>query len=56
MNERETLWVCEHCLRGIESHEGSLATIRHYVDEDDEQESRCEWCGEHGFDILFELI
>lgn len=54
--EREKLWICERCLMAIESREGNQATMRHYVDEDDENESKCEWCGEHGFDTLYELV
>lgn len=53
---REKLWVCEHCLWAIESREGNQATLRHYVDEEDENESKCEWCEEHGFYVLYELI
>ena len=53
---RETLWVCEHCLMGIESHEGNQATLEHYVDETDAVDSRCEWCKECGFDTLYELV
>lgn len=54
--EREHLWVCEHCLAAIESREGNQATLRHRVDEDDDVESKCEWCEEVGFDTLYELI
>lgn len=54
--EREHLWVCEHCLEGIESHEGNQATLRHGVDEMDAIESRCDWCKECGFDTLYELV
>lgn len=54
--EREKLWVCSRCLMAIESHEGNQATLKHWVDENDENESKCEWCGEHGFDVLHELI
>ena len=53
---RETLWVCEHCLMGIESHEGNQATLTHYVDEHDAVDSKCEWCKECGFDTLYELV
>lgn len=53
---RETLWVCEHCLMGIESHEGNQATLTHSVDETDAVDSRCGWCKECGFDTLYELI
>ena len=53
---RETLWVCERCLLGIESHEGNQATRRHYVDEMDAVESRCDWCHETGNSILHELV
>lgn len=54
--ERENLWVCERCLMAMESHEGNQATLRHYVDEEDENESKCEWCEENGFDVLYELV
>ena len=54
--ERENLWVCERCLMAIECHEGNQATLRHWVDEDDEEESKCEWCEESGFDVLYELV
>lgn len=53
---RETLWVCEHCLMAIESHEGNQATLSHYVDETDAVDSRCGWCKECGFDTLYELV
>lgn len=52
---REKLWVCEHCLMAIESREGVQATLRHDVDEDD-TESKCNWCKEGGFDRLYELV
>lgn len=51
--ERETMWVCDRCLMAIESREGNQATLRHWVDEDD---SKCDWCEEVGFDTLYELI
>ena len=53
--ERKNMFVCEHCLMAIESREGNQATLKHYVDIDDE-ESRCDWCKEYEFDVLFELI
>ena len=54
--ERENMWVCDHCLCGIESKEGTQAALAHYVDEMDAIESRCDWCKECGFDTLYELI
>lgn len=54
--EREHLWVCEHCLMGIECHEGNQATLTHGVDETDAVDSRCGWCHECGFDTLYELV
>ena len=27
-----------------------------YVDENDEEESKCDWCEESGFDTLYELV
>ena len=60
MTKQETghknLWVCERCLMAIESREGNQATLKHYVDENDDVESKCEWCEEVGFDHLYELI
>ena len=54
--KRENLWVCSHCLMAIESREGNQATLKHYVDEDDEEESKCDWCEQDGFYELYELI
>lgn len=48
--------VCEHCLAAIESREGTQATLKHYVDAEDDKASKCEWCEEVGFDTLYELI
>ena len=53
---RKTLWVCEHCLCAIESREGNQPQLKHYVDETDAVDSKCGWCGEVGFDTLYELI
>jgi hypothetical protein len=54
--ERNNLWVCDHCLMAIESREGNQAVLRHHIDEDDDVESRCDWCEEVGFDTLYELV
>ena len=54
--DQDKMYVCEHCLWGIESHEGRQVTLPHYVDEQNEEESKCDFCGEHGFDLLYELI
>ena len=53
---REHLWVCDHCLAAIWSREGDQATLTHSVDEHDAVDSKCDWCGEVGFDTLYELI
>ncbi len=53
---RKSMWVCEHCLMAIESREGNQATMRHFVDENDDVESECDWCHENGFDTLYELV
>ena len=53
---RDKMWVCERCLMAIESREGNQATMKHYVDEDDDVESKCDWCEEVGFDTLYELV
>jgi hypothetical protein len=54
--QRENMWVCEHCLWAIESHEGHQRVDRHCVDEDDGDDTHCDWCEEQGFDTLYELI
>lgn len=52
----ENLKVCAHCLMAIESREGRQATYLHYVDADDPEESKCDWCEESGFNELYELV
>lgn len=52
----EKLWVCEHCLRAIESREGTQTTLRHEVNEDDDSVPKCGWCGEGSYDVLYELV
>ena len=56
MGNNETLKVCEHCLMAIESREGSQPTLKFYPDEENEEESKCMWCEETGFDVLYEII
>ena len=53
---RKNMWVCSHCLAAIESREGNQAVLKHFVDEDDDVESKCDWCEDDGFDTLYELI
>ena len=53
--EPNTLYVCEHCLMAIESREGNLPTLKHYLDADD-TESNCDWCGETEIDVLYEIL
>lgn len=50
------MFVCSYCLMAIESHEGNQATLRHYVDEEDEDEFKCDWCEQSGFCALYELV
>lgn len=56
--ERKNMWVCERCLAAITSHEGNQITLTHSFDfdENDENESKCDWCEEHGFDTLYEIF
>jgi hypothetical protein len=56
VKEREHLWVCDHCLAAIQSREGTQATLKHYIDSDDLEHSKCEWCEQYGFSELYELI
>jgi hypothetical protein len=55
MAEIKKLIVCERCLRAIESREGKQTVIEHYVDENNVEESKCGWCEESGFDVLYEI-
>ena len=50
-----TMRVCNRCLAAIESREGSQKERTIYVDEDDPNVSKCDWCGETGNDILYEI-
>ena len=46
----KNLWVCERCLRAIESREGFLETCTH-----NENQLPCDWCKEENY-TLYELI
>lgn len=57
MEEIKRLLVCDRCLRAIESREGNQPTKTIYIDDDaPEEESRCTWCEECGFDVLYEIL
>ena len=56
LNRADHLCVCEHCLWGIESHEGQHPTMTIWCDEDDPIDSKCDWCEESGFDTLYAFI
>lgn len=47
--------VCADCLRTINDHEGRQIVKKIYVDERDPRESRCDFCEETGFDVLYEI-
>lgn len=51
--QEQMLKVCRKCLMAIECHEGSQITQAIAVDEEDETESKCDWCEESGFDTLY---
>lgn len=57
---REKLFVCSRCLMAIESHEGKQPILEHDIDlefdEEDEEATKCDWCGDNGFDTLYELV
>lgn len=46
---------CKECLEAIKSRGEKVSIQKHYVDGDDEVESRCYWCEEYGFDELYEV-
>ena len=56
----ENLKVCPHCLSAIVSREGPHATFPHYINNEDKEITKCDWCeftaDEGGFDVLYELI
>lgn len=56
LNREDHLCVCEHCLCAIESHEGSRPHFTIWCDEDDPDDSRCDWCEEDGFDTLYAFV
>ena len=56
MKNQVSLRMCEHCLLAIESREGSQYSKAVYVDEENPEESRCDWCNADGFDTLYELL
>ena len=63
-NDDGPFYVCESCLAAIECHEGRRAT--RLVDFDVEYDEngdyipgtggKCVWCGEDGFDSLYEIL
>ena len=55
MESKKTLRVCERCMLAIESREGNQYSKTVYVDEENPEESHCDWCDEDGFDMLYEL-
>ena len=51
--KKRTIRVCEYCLQEIEYHDGKQRYTHVWVDEDDENESRCDFCKESGFDSIY---
>ena len=47
--------ICEHCLQALRSHGEKVYAKVIYVDENDPEESTCEFCGEDGNDTMFDL-
>ena len=47
--------VCCTCLAAIQSREGMQMKMVLYTDENDPAESKCDWCGESGNDVLYEI-
>lgn len=56
METERNLRVCSRCLMAIESREGKQVTRPIYVDSENEEESKCEWCEDNGFDTLYEFV
>ena len=48
--------VCRYCLQEIEYAMGKQSKYIAYVDEQNENESKCAWCKESGNDTLFVLM
>lgn len=48
--------VCNKCLKAIESKEGLQRRIAIATNPEDDHGSKCDWCGESGFDVLYSLI
>lgn len=51
--ETASLRVCEHCLQGIEAHEGRQFVKPIYFDAEN---GVCDWCEDGGFDKLYEIL
>ena len=48
--------VCADCLRTINDHEGRQIVKKIYVeDNEDPNQSLCDFCGNDGFDVLYEI-
>lgn len=47
------MMVCEECYEAIQSRGECSHGKLFYVDDQDENESRCDWCNDNGFDILY---
>ena len=52
----KNLWVCDHCLMAIESHEGNQTTKKQKENEDDKVDTECSWRHENEIDVLYESI
>lgn len=55
MENKATLKLCNICLAAIQSREGMQTKMVLYTDENDPAESKCDWCGESGNDVLYEI-
>lgn len=53
---KKKIKVCDRCLHAIVSKEGKHLVSAECVDETNPIESRCEWCGEIGFDMIYSIF
>ena len=53
---KKKIRVCDRCLHAIVNKEGKHLVSAECVDETNPIESRCEWCGETGFDMIYSIF
>ena len=48
--------ICYYCLANARSHGEEIYAMPFFVDANDENKSKCDFCGESGNDELYKII